>query len=54
MKIRRLHFKSGLALGLHIARLDEHRSFVLVTEEFRKALGTSKLCEFSLPSDIKP
>jgi hypothetical protein len=43
------------ALGkLDLARLAEFRSFILASERIKNLLAKAKLCEFVLPSEIRP
>lgn len=54
MKFTKLHLGPD-SMGDHcLARLDEFRPFILVTEGVKSLFANSKLCEFALPSEVRP
>jgi len=54
MKFTKLALLPDALGNLDIARLDDFRSFILVSERVKNLLAKSKLCEFVLPSEIRP
>lgn len=54
MKFNRLQLIPEALGNMPIARLDEFRPFILVSEGVKQAFASSALCEFELPSCIKP
>lgn len=52
MKFTKLELLPGPLEGVHLARLDEFRSFILASESLKSLFANSKLCEFGLPSKV--
>ncbi|BCU78861.1 hypothetical protein [Luteolibacter sp. LG18] len=54
MKLQKLQLLPESMEGIHLARLDDFRSFLLVSECVKDLFAGSRLCEFTLPSEIRP
>jgi hypothetical protein len=54
MKFTKLQLLPQSMDGLHLARLDEFRPFILASESVRNLFDSSELCEFNLPYDVGP
>lgn len=54
MKFTALQILPTAMDGLHLARLDEFRPFILASDSVRSLFAKSALCEFALPTDVRP
>lgn len=53
MKFTKLELLPKALNGIHLARLEELRSFLLVSEAIKNLFSSCALCEFGLPSKIR-